>query len=126
MARGTVVGHPLECAGQLTGGYYADPGVKDVPDMAHLGFPYADVARDGTALFSKVAGTGGVVNLRTAKEQLLYEVTAKAVKQHLAATVAGEVTRYALPNVHALQFVCEHALGAGSRPRSRSTRTARA
>lgn len=78
MARATVVGHLLECAGQLTGGYYADPGVKDVPDMAHLGFPYADVAHDGTAVFSKVAGTGGVLNLRTAKEQLLYEVTEPA------------------------------------------------
>lgn len=74
LGQGTVIGHLLECAGQLTGGYFADPGRKDVPDMAHLGHPFADVSPDGTALFSKVAGTGGVLNLATAKEQLLYEV----------------------------------------------------
>jgi Acyclic terpene utilisation family protein AtuA len=75
LARGTVVGHLLECAGQITGGYFADPGVKDVPDLAHLGFPFADVDGDGFASISKVAGTGGVVTLATVKEQLLYEVT---------------------------------------------------
>jgi len=75
LARGTVVGHLLECAGQVTGGYFADPGVKDVPDLAHLGFPFADVDADGFASISKVAGTGGAVTLATVKEQLLYEVT---------------------------------------------------
>lgn len=74
-ARGTVVGHLLECGGQLTGGYYADPGRKNVPDMAHLGFPFADVDADGNATLSKVDGTGGVINRMTATEQLLYEVT---------------------------------------------------
>jgi hypothetical protein len=74
LARGTVVGHLLECAGQLTGGYYADPGKKDVPGMANLGFPFADVDADGNARFSKVLGTGGLINRATATEQLLYEV----------------------------------------------------
>ncbi len=75
MARGTVVGHLLECAGQLTGGYYADPGRKDVPGMATLGFPFADVDAEGNASLSKVQGTGGIVSRMTAIEQLLYEVT---------------------------------------------------
>ena len=75
LARGTSIGHLLECAGQLCGGYYAEPGRKDVPDMAHLGFPYADVDADGHASLSKVEGTGGRIPLATAKEQLLYEVT---------------------------------------------------
>lgn len=74
LGQGTVIGHLLECAGQLTGGYFADPGRKEVPDMAHLGHPFADVFPDGTAVFSKVFGTGGVLSLATAKEQLLYEV----------------------------------------------------
>lgn len=74
-AKGTVVGHLLECAGQLTGGYFADPGKKDVPDMARLGFPYADVDADGNATFAKVEGTGGLISRMTATEQLLYEVT---------------------------------------------------
>src|SRR5262249_40260307 len=75
LARGTVVGHLLECGGQLTGGYFADPGHKDVPGMATLGFPFADVDADGNARFGKVSGTGGVINRATATEQLLYEVT---------------------------------------------------
>jgi hypothetical protein len=75
LAPGTSIGHLLECAGQLCGGYYAEPGRKDVPDMAHLGFPYADVDADGNATLGKVEGTGGCITLATAKEQLLYEVT---------------------------------------------------
>jgi hypothetical protein len=75
LGRGTMVGHLLECAGQLTGGYFADPGPKDVPGMAALGFPFADVDRDGNARFAKLKGTGGIISRRTATEQLLYEVT---------------------------------------------------
>jgi hypothetical protein len=75
LARGTVVGHLLECAGQLTGGYYADPGLKDVPDLARLGFPFADVDQDGNARFGKLTGTGGIINRASTTEQLLYEVT---------------------------------------------------
>jgi len=75
LAQGTCVGHLLECAGQICGGYFADPGRKDVPNMAWLGFPYADVDEGGGATIGKVAGTGGRIDLATAKEQLLYEVT---------------------------------------------------
>lgn len=74
IAQGTVVGHLLECAGQLTGGYFADPGMKDIEGLATLGFPFADVDANGTAIFSKVEGTGGELTLATMKEQLLYEV----------------------------------------------------
>ncbi|WP_373696261.1 acyclic terpene utilization AtuA family protein [Actinomycetospora flava] len=74
-AAGTLVGHLLECAGQLTGGYAADPGRLDVPDLARLGFPFADVAADGTATYGKLDGTGGRLDRHTVREQLLYEVT---------------------------------------------------
>lgn len=74
MGRGTIIGHLLECGGQLTGGYFADPDKKDVPDLANLGFPFAEVQKDGTAVISKLSNTGGVLNLLTVKEQLLYEV----------------------------------------------------
>jgi len=74
MGRGTAIGHLLECGGQLTGGYFAEPGKKDVPDLAHLGFPYADVWADGRAIFGKAPQTGGRISLATTKEQLLYEV----------------------------------------------------
>jgi hypothetical protein len=74
LGKGTVLGHLMECAGQVTGGYFADPGKKNVPDMAYLGHPILEVERNGTGVLSKVAGTGGIINLDTAKEQLLYEV----------------------------------------------------
>ena len=74
LGRGTAVGHLLECAGQITGGYFADPGYKDVAGLARLGFPLAEVAADGDAVITKVAGSGGAVTLATCKEQLLYEV----------------------------------------------------
>jgi len=74
LGQGTVVGHLLECAGQVCGGYFADPGVKDVPDLARLGFPYADVARDGSAVLGKLEGSGGRLDRMTVKEQLLYEI----------------------------------------------------
>jgi len=75
LARGTSIGHLLECAAQVSGGYYADPGRKDVPGIAHLGFPFADVDADGNATLGKLEGTGGVIDLATVTEQLLYEVT---------------------------------------------------
>jgi hypothetical protein len=74
LARGALLGHLLERAGQVTGGYFADPGVSDIPDLAHLGFPYADVDQEGFGVISKVPGTGGAVTARTVKEQLLHEV----------------------------------------------------
>ena len=74
MGKGTVTGHLLECAGQVTGGYFADPVKKPVEGLDILGHPFADIFADGTSIISKVDGTGGVVNLQTAKEQLLYEV----------------------------------------------------
>ncbi|KRA04553.1 acyclic terpene utilization AtuA family protein [Pseudomonas sp. Root569] len=74
LGRGTLVGHLLECAGQVSGGYFADPGFKDVDDLARLGFPLAEVDADGHALITKVAGSGGRVSRATCAEQLIYEV----------------------------------------------------
>jgi Acyclic terpene utilisation family protein AtuA len=74
LGKGTVVGHLLECAGQITGGYFADPGYKDVAGLARLGFPIAEVGEDGSAVITKVEGSGGRVSLKSCKEQLLYEV----------------------------------------------------
>lgn len=74
MGKGTVLGHLMECAGQITGGYFADPVTKPVPNMDILGHPIVEVSRDGTGVISKVDFTGGLINTQTAKEQLLYEV----------------------------------------------------
>jgi hypothetical protein len=74
LGQGTVAGHLLECAGQITGGYFADPGYKDIPDLARLGFPIGEVGEDGSLIVTKVAGSGGAVTAQTCREQLLYEV----------------------------------------------------
>jgi hypothetical protein len=74
LGQGTVAGHLLECAGQITGGYFADPPYKDVAGLARLGFPIGEVGEDGSLVITKVAGSGGAVTAQTCKEQLLYEV----------------------------------------------------
>jgi len=74
LGQGILVGHLLECAGQITGGYFADPGFKGVPNLARLGFPLAEVQADGSAVITKVNGSGGCVTVATCTEQLLYEI----------------------------------------------------
>jgi hypothetical protein len=71
---GSGIGHLLECGAQVTGGYFADPGLKDVPEPWNLAFPIAEVDADGGATLTKVEGTGGMVTVQTVKEQMLYEV----------------------------------------------------
>ena len=44
---------------------------------------------------------------------LLQQVTAERVKAHFSGVVAGEVVRYELPNLAALNFVMDQALGGG-------------
>ena len=84
---GTLVGHLMECGMQVTGGYFADPGVKDVPNLAQCGYPIAEVQADGSAVITKLDNTGGCVTTATVKEQLLYEV--------------HDPTRYLTPDVTA-------------------------
>src|SRR3954453_2678806 len=74
LAAGTLVGHLLECGAQVTGGYFADPGVKDVPGMDAIGYPVAEVEEDGSFVITKPEGTGGLVDRRTVTEQVLYEI----------------------------------------------------
>jgi hypothetical protein len=74
LGQGTVVGHLLECAGQVTGGFFADPGLKDVDGLARLGFPIGEVREDGELFLTKVANSGGRISAATVKEQLLYEI----------------------------------------------------
>ena len=74
LGRATMAGHLLECGAQVTGGYFADPGFKDVPDLHNVGFPIAEISADGSFIITKADATGGVVNARTVKEQLLYEL----------------------------------------------------
>ena len=69
-----LAGHLLECGGQVTGGYYADPGYKEVQGLDHLGFPLVEFSSDGSFILTKVEGSGGLVSVDTCKEQMLYEI----------------------------------------------------
>ncbi|MBP1919475.1 acyclic terpene utilization AtuA family protein [Youngiibacter multivorans] len=74
LGKGTLIGHLLECGGQVTGGYYADPGRKDVPNLSELGFPIIEVDEAGEFIVTKVEGTGGLVTKDTCAEQMIYEI----------------------------------------------------
>jgi hypothetical protein len=74
LARATMAGHLLECGTQVTGGYYADPGYKDIPGLANLGYPIAEIDDTGDCIITKPIDTGGRIDEHTVKEQLLYEV----------------------------------------------------
>ncbi|RKK05970.1 acyclic terpene utilization AtuA family protein [Pseudoroseomonas wenyumeiae] len=74
LGAGNGIGHLMECGAQVTGGYFTDPGFKDVPEPWNFGFPIAEVEADGSVVITKTPGTGGAVTLQTVKEQMLYEV----------------------------------------------------
>ncbi|MDE2582276.1 MAG: DUF1446 domain-containing protein [Rhodospirillales bacterium] len=74
LAAGTLAGHLLECTGQLTGGCFADPGMKDVEDLAGLGYPFVDVDAAGAITLGKTPGSGGRLDQATCTEQILYEI----------------------------------------------------
>ncbi|AVS84778.1 hypothetical protein C8239_08380 [Paracidovorax avenae] len=90
LARATMAGHLLECGAQVTGGYFADPGYKDVPGMAQLGYPIAEIDADGHCTLFKPDGTGGRIDERTVKEQLLYELHDPAA--YLTPDVVADIT----------------------------------
>ena len=56
LGRGTMAGHLLECGAQVTGGYFADPGFKDVPAPDTIGYPIAAIDADGGFMIGKARG----------------------------------------------------------------------
>jgi len=73
LAGAVVAGHIVECGTQATGGNFS--GFLDLErDATPLGFPLAEIDRDGSFVVTKHAGTGGLVSLDTVTAQLLYEV----------------------------------------------------
>ena len=113
LGAGTAVGHLMECAGQITGGYFADPATKPVPGLARLGFPIAEIDAQGSAVITKLDGTGGVVDSRTVKEQLLYEVHDPAA--YLTPDVTADFSGVRLEDAGADRVRIRGA-GGGARP----------
>jgi hypothetical protein len=94
LASATMAGHLLECGAQVTGGYFADPGYKDVPNLSNVGFPIVEFDSQGNICVTKPEGTGGVVNRLTVTEQLLYELHDPA--SYLTPDVVADITRAAI------------------------------
>ncbi len=76
LAGAVVAGHVIECGTQATGGNYSF--FTEVPGMARTGFPWADIAADGSSVIGKHDGTGGEVSIGTVTSQLLYEIAEPA------------------------------------------------
>ena len=74
LAQGTAAGHLLECTASVSGGCFGWPGVKEVPDLARVGFPFADVEADGSVTIGKTPGSGGRLDVMTCTEQIIYEM----------------------------------------------------
>ena len=72
LAGAVVAGHIIECGAQATGGNFS--GFREIDDLEHPGFPFAEIARDGSSVITKHRGTGGTVSVDTVTAQLLYEV----------------------------------------------------
>ena len=97
LGQGTIIGHALECGGQISGGYFADSMKKKVPDLKNIGFPYAVIRSDGEAVVKKSKGTGGLIDLRTVKEQLIYEI--HDPREYITPDVTADFTSVKLKEV---------------------------
>lgn len=97
LGKGTLAGHLLECGAQVTGGYFADPGYKDVPGLWNVGFPIAEVSEDGDLTITKLPDAGGMVTPATVKEQILYEIHDPA--DYLTPDVIADFSRVTVEEV---------------------------
>lgn len=109
LACATIAGHLLECGAQVTGGYFADPGMKDVPDLHAVGYPIARLDVDGDIEIGKADNTGGCVDLRTVKEQLLYEMHDPAA--YLTPDVVADISAVTVEQVGPDRVAVRHVRG---------------
>ncbi|MFD2131824.1 DUF1446 domain-containing protein [Pseudogracilibacillus auburnensis] len=104
-----LLGHLLECAGQVCGGYFADSNLKKVPNLKQLGFPYAIISPVGEGIITKVQDTGGLIDLRTVKEQLLYEV--HNPREYITPDVVADFTTVQLEEIKENQILVKGGSG---------------
>ena len=76
LAGALAAGHIIECGCQATGGNYSF--FKEVQSFDNVGYPIAEIKKDGTFYITKHPGTGGLVSTGTVTAQLLYEISSPA------------------------------------------------
>jgi hypothetical protein len=76
LAGAVVAGHVIECGTQATGGNYSF--FTEIRGLERTGFPWAEIAADGSSVIGKHDGTGGAVTVGTVTSQLLYEIGSPA------------------------------------------------
>ncbi|HHV12866.1 MAG TPA: acyclic terpene utilization AtuA family protein [Clostridiales bacterium] len=111
MGQAVLAGHLLECAGQVTGGYYADPGYKEVPDLERLGYPLAEIDESGTFIITKVEGSGGLVTTDTCKEQMIYEI--HNPEEYYTPDAIADFSKVTFTQVGKDRVEAEHAVSKG-------------
>jgi len=109
VAAGTLAGHLLECGAQVSGGYYADPGFKDVPDTHRIGFPIVEMRADGSFVLGKADDTGGLVDRHTVAEQILYEIHDPS--RYLTPDVVLDVTSVEIAEIATNRVAVRGAVG---------------
>ena len=110
LSQGILAGHLLECAAQVTGGYFADPGYRDVPNLENLGFPIAEVSEDGAVIITKVEGAGGYVTKATCSAQLLYEIDDPS--QYFQPDITADFSKVTITELAPNRIKVENAGGA--------------
>jgi len=107
LAAASVAGHIIECGAQATGGLWCN--WQEAPDLANVGYPIADIDKDGTFRIRKPPGTGGAVNRETIAEQLLYEVGDPAA--YLTPDVSADFTSVRLTETGPDEILVEDSRG---------------
>ena len=109
LGKGTALGHLMECAGHVTGGYFADPGYKDVPNLEDLGFPIVEANTEGGFFITKLNDSGGMVTMATCKEQLLYEIHDPV--KYLTPDVIADFSKVKITEIEKDKILIEGATG---------------
>ncbi|CAG8553509.1 3793_t:CDS:2, partial [Paraglomus occultum] len=100
LASASLAGHIIECGAQATGGNYTDweeAAFSLNGGYANMGYPIVECYPSGEFLVTKPSDTGGVVNVKSVTEQMLYEVLDPAM--YILPDVILDLTRVKVEQV---------------------------
>jgi hypothetical protein len=74
LANAFVTGHLIECSNYVCGGNFTGFKTLEDKNWHSIGYPIAEISKDGSVELTKQLGSGGLVSPDTCKSQLLYEI----------------------------------------------------